>query len=221
MAIPMVEEKPFLFRAEKIAYWFFRLNGCFSLENFLVHAEIPNQGGTEVDVLGIRLPYRKELSLSEHPMDDHPLFTSQEPKIDIIIADATIGRYCKVNSPWTDPAKPNMRRILRVLGMFATEQEENEACRRLYEKQFYQDEQYRINIFALGKERNTELPPAIIQVTWEEVLVFIHQRFVTYEDYKTQNIQWDDTGKNLFQNALNFYNNQEKFVTETIRHMIN
>ncbi len=214
-------EKPFYFSAEKVAYWFFRLNGCFSLENFLVHPEIPDVGGTEVDVLGVRFPHRRELSLSEHPMEDHKIFTSRPPKIDVVIADATVGKYCKVNSSWMDEARPNMQRILRVLGVFTTEYEiEKKVLEMLYRDFVYEDEQYRINIYALGKTIDEELPNAVMQITWNQVLAFIHQRFITFEDYKRQHEQWEDTGKNLFCTAQKFHNKVEEFTTNTTKNLI-
>jgi hypothetical protein len=213
-------ETPFYFSAEKVAYWFFRLNGCFSLENFLVHPEIPDDGGTEVDVLGIRFPFRRELSLSQHPIADHPIFTSRDPKIDIVIADATVGKYCKVNSSWMDKTKPNLQRILHVLGVFDMEHEEK-VLKNLYKDFVYEDEQYRINIYALGKKKDTGLPSKVMQITWKEILSFVHQRFITYEDYKRQHDQWEDTGKKLFLKATERRDSPENFISYTITHMIN
>jgi len=54
---------------EKVAYWFFRLNGCLTLVNFVVHPDLirrdePRSQWTDVDILAIRFPHRKELLTS-------------------------------------------------------------------------------------------------------------------------------------------------------------
>ena len=107
----------FTFSCEKIAYWFFRLNGCLNLTNFLIRPERPDRGGAEIDVLGVRFPERKELALSGDPMDDHKLFTKREKKLDIIIAESKKG-LCDINDLWLKPELRNMERILHVLGIF-------------------------------------------------------------------------------------------------------
>ncbi len=49
---------------EKIAYWFFRLNGFLTIENFVVHPELISDGTsqrTDADILAVRFPYEKNL----------------------------------------------------------------------------------------------------------------------------------------------------------------
>ena len=43
-------------KTEQLAYWFFRLNGCLTIVNFLVHGERRGREGTDADILAIRLP---------------------------------------------------------------------------------------------------------------------------------------------------------------------
>ena len=45
------------YEPEKIAYWFFRINGCLTITNFLVHHERRGHFSTEVDVLAVRFPH--------------------------------------------------------------------------------------------------------------------------------------------------------------------
>jgi hypothetical protein len=45
--------------AERIAYWYLRLNGFFLLENF-VHHETPERRGADADLLAVRLPNARE-----------------------------------------------------------------------------------------------------------------------------------------------------------------
>ena len=41
---------------ETIAYWFFRLNGCATITNFVVHPDRRGSQRTDVDVLAVRFP---------------------------------------------------------------------------------------------------------------------------------------------------------------------
>jgi len=46
---------------ETIAYWFFRLNGCATITNFVVHPDRRGSQRTDVDVLAVRFPYWHEI----------------------------------------------------------------------------------------------------------------------------------------------------------------
>ncbi len=45
---------------EKVAYWYFRLNGFLQIENFVVHPTRQGSQRTDADLLAIRFPDRKE-----------------------------------------------------------------------------------------------------------------------------------------------------------------
>lgn len=80
------ERQDFLFSCEKTAYWFFRLNGCLVLDNFLIHHERKGHEGTEIDILLVRFPLPHELLLSGEGMPDHPIFNSKS-KVDIVFVE--------------------------------------------------------------------------------------------------------------------------------------
>lgn len=87
---------------EKVAYWFFRINGCLTIENFVLHPERHEEGSsqiTDADLLAVRFPYGAELGLFSDHMEDHKAFESNE-KINLIIAEIT-REPCKLNGPWT------------------------------------------------------------------------------------------------------------------------
>lgn len=141
---------------EKIAYWFFRLNGCATITNFLVH---PDQGGsqrTDVDVLAVRFPYRAELWTSGDPMEDHPVFKS-DGKIDIIFAEVKHGP-CRLNGPWTNQSDENMQRTLYAVGAFEPHRA-SEVAEALYRVGCYQDDIYRVRLFAVGDRKITQSFP--------------------------------------------------------------
>jgi len=210
-------KKPeFNFTIEKIAYWFFRLNGCFILENFLVHHERGGREGTEVDILSTRFPFRKELQLTGEAMPDHAIFDS-DGKIDIMLAEVKKGR-CDINPSWLDPDLKNMERILFVVGAVPSDQV-IEVANTIYSDSYYENTSYRFRLFAIGEETNSELSKRIIQIEWTEVLLFIHDRFLSYWRYKTQHRQWDSTGHRLFLLTKKFKHNPELFASHIISKM--
>ncbi|MFA7408001.1 MAG: hypothetical protein WCY93_09340 [Anaerolineaceae bacterium] len=197
---------------EKVAYWFFRLNGCMTIENFVVHPDYRSASQrTDVDVLGVRFPHRAELLTSGTAMKDHACFSSKD-KIDVFLAEVKHG-MCRLNGPWTNPPDENMFRVLYAIGAFPLEQVPIVA-QALYDQGMYLDNQYQVRLFAIGNEKNSNLLPDVIQLEWGEILDFIYLRFVNYRDPKAHHEQWDSTGKRLFWYAIHM--TIEEF-TETIK----
>ena len=44
--------------------------------------------------------------------------------------------------------------------------------------------------------------PEVPQISWNEILSFIHLRFQSYRQQKSAHVQWDDCGKLLWDLAL-------------------
>jgi hypothetical protein len=202
-------------KTEQVAYWFFRLNGCMNIVNFLVHHEQRGREGTEVDILAVRLPHRRELAMSGEPMRDHPIFDS-DGQIDVIIAEVKTGR-CDLNGPWTDPDKQNMHRVLYALGAFPEDQVSIVAD-SLYERQFYANDQFRVRLFAVGQTMNPGLSAQVVQLTWEQILTFIYERLKRYWRIKAQHRQWDRHGELLYRKQGQ-HRTAEGFVQDILARM--
>lgn len=186
---------------ECVAYWFFRLNGCLTITNFVVHPDGRGGQRTDADILAVRFPHRSELRGAERLMVDHKdLQPPDGDRIVFVIAEVKTGR-CRLNGPWTQPDAGNMQRVLHAIGMLP-EELVPEAASRLYQSGSYSDDRQTIRLFAIGRERDDELLPAVTQLTWDELLSFIHSRFNHYRRQKSQHEQWDDTGKQLYEWAL-------------------
>ena len=56
----MAEEIGPMLTTEKVAYWYFRLNGYFQMENFIVHPTGKGGQRTDADLIGVRFPHRAE-----------------------------------------------------------------------------------------------------------------------------------------------------------------
>ena len=196
---------------ETIAYWFFRLNGCATITNFVVHPDQRGSQRTDVDVLAVRFPHRAELWTSGEPMPDHPVFHS-DGRIDMIFAEVKHG-LCRLNGPWTNPSDENMQRVLFAVGAFNLPRVV-EVAQALYHQAFFADDTYRVRLFAVGERKNDAIPPAAVQLTWDEILMFIFERFTSYRAQKAHHSQWDRTGTRLYDLASR--QTREEFV-ETVR----
>src|SRR2546423_1250095 len=51
-------------KPELLADWFFRLNGCATIQNFVLHPNLAGSQRTDVDLIAVRFPYRNELAQS-------------------------------------------------------------------------------------------------------------------------------------------------------------
>jgi hypothetical protein len=202
------------FNPERVAYWFFRLNGCLQIENFAVHPDADserNQMRTDADMLGVRLPYRNELG-----MEDTPLFSDQRGRTLAFVAEVKQGGRCRLNGPWSNPKKANLPRVLSAMGCFPPERVDNVA-KALYENAIYEDERVLFRMVALAAERNdyyTRKKPNILQVTWNDVLTLIHHRFRTYRMQKMDHGQWDRTGHLLW--GFSEKKDSARFVEEVL-----
>src|SRR5712692_9036231 len=87
------------YRTTKLAYWYFRLNGFLTMENFVVHPQNKGPHQTDADLYGVRFPHRTELKMT----DDIP-FIDKNKKPLFVLVEITSGE-CKLNGPWMDKGK--------------------------------------------------------------------------------------------------------------------
>ena len=135
---------------EAVAYWYFRLNGCLQMENFVIHPDPDcdpslNQARADADLIGVRMPWRNEKGMQ----DDSNIFEDQNNKILIYFAEVKTGKRCTINGPWSNPERLNLPRALRAIGC-VPEQRVDEAAEHLYKYCFYEDELVVIRVMAVG-----------------------------------------------------------------------
>lgn len=101
---------------EKVAYWYFRLNGFLQIENFVVHPERRGAQRTDADILGVRFPFRAE-RLFDNPhdimRDDEARLSLSADQIDVVIAEVKTNQPCTLNGPWTREDDQNVHRVWR------------------------------------------------------------------------------------------------------------
>src|SRR5262245_32373720 len=100
---------------EALAYWFFRLNGCFVIPNFLLHKAGGGGQLTEFDLLAIRFPHRSELASTGSPMCDDPI-TEGANSPQLFIVECAGGR-CKVNELWGKKERDKVEHLLDAVGI--------------------------------------------------------------------------------------------------------
>lgn len=180
--------------SEQVAYWYLRLNGFFTIPNFIIHPDRGRNQRTDVDILGVRFPFRQELS----GMKDDNFLSRYDEKPLIILAEVKIGR-CNLNGPWTDPEKQNMQRVLRAIGAIKHEGVDKIA-NDLYEQGRAEESIFSVSLLSIGNEINQEIAerfPKVPQITWGQIFDFIYNRLYQFRLQKVSHGQWDTVGKHL------------------------
>ncbi len=178
---------------ERLAYWYFRLNGFLTTENFIVHPDEGRNQETDADLLAVRFMHRAENLVT--PMQDDPRVADCSSFPNIIIAEIKTGR-CALNGPWTDPARMNMERVLRAIGC-VDEQDVQQAASCLYINGLWQNGSVCVRLFSVGEEKSQLVIPVTQQLTWSEIIQFIIERFREYKQQKSSVGQWSADGKKL------------------------
>jgi hypothetical protein len=207
------------FLTEEVAYWYFRLNGCFTIQNFVVHPDYVDANRsqrTDADILAVRFPLRRE-DPRDAPMRDSDKVRCEEPLL--IIAEVKL-RTMELNGPWKKRERKNIQRVLRAVGLYSDDEIENVA-EALYRRHRFVGSNSEVRMFVLGDEGAEELKqsrPEVFTVQWNEALGFIYDRFDRYRQIKADHKQWGDAGRRLYDAAVNG-SDKDTFV-ESIRNRL-
>ncbi len=192
---------------EKVAYWYFRLNGFLQIENFVVHPGRYGSQHTDADLLAVRFPHRAERLFDDpHDImadDEHRLSLSRD-LIDVLIVEVKRNQPCTLNGPWTRQDQHNVHRVLAAIGCLPPDRIEAAAAHIYRAGCHLSDTPLRIRLVAVGRDRSDDLAaayPEVTQLLWAEMLAFIWDRFHRYRQQKTQVDQWDPEGRKIKQLA--------------------
>jgi hypothetical protein len=185
--------------SEKLAYWYFRLNGFFGNENYSIHDKLRSPlFATEIDYIGIRFMNRKELldfSSDEWMQDDYEseLF-NQCIETDVIYIALAEAKKSVPNINKSQRNYVNIEKILSALGCFRKE----DIChiaKEISEIGFSRRGCLYITFVTIGTKsknaRNTVKYQDIPIITWDEVKRFLHKRFTEYREEKKRFGEWD------------------------------
>ena len=188
---------------ERLAFWYLRLNGFLTITNFLVHPETRRDYSTEVDVLGVRFPFRAENMT--RPMKDYDLFTKERKRVYLVIAEVK-NSACGLNGPWAKREARNMEKVLAAIGVFPRD-DESRVAESLYTQGRFVDDRHILTLLCIGRSPSSDLEeryPLVPQLTFDAILRFIHGRLVDYLNEKAQHEQWDRYGKALWNTVDSF-----------------
>jgi len=208
---------------EKVAYWYFRLNGFLQIENFVVHPTRRGGQRTDADLLGVRFPFRAE-RLFDDPndimADDEERLALSRDVIDVVIAEVKTNQPCTLNGPWTRADRQNVHRVIAAIGCLPSDHVEKAAA-DIYRAGIHSSKfGVRIRLVAVGRERSAELSatyPNVVQLAWPDVLAFIWERLHRYRQQKEQVDQWDAPGRTI--KSLADSNGSDGFISEAMRCM--
>lgn len=208
---------------EKVAYWYFRLNGFLQIENFVVHPERRGSQRTDADLLAVRFPFRAERMFDDPNdimADDMDRLALSGEMVDIVIAEVKTNQPCTLNGPWTQQEQQNVHRVLAAIGCLPPDRIEAAAA-DIYRTGFHQSDALRIRLVAVGRNRSEDIAvayPEVTQLLWADMIAFIWDRFHRYRQQKTQVDQWDPEGRKIKELADRSEDAQE-FIRYTLRLM--
>ncbi len=208
---------------ERVAYWYFRLNGFLLLENFIVHDVRTGGQKTDIDLIGIRFRNRRELFCDDTEMkDDKENLEFSDDVDEIVIVEVKTNQSCTFNLSWVEEKKKNIQRIISAIGCVPKEKIDDVA-ESIYKSGFFKDDIFRIRIVAIGRSINEGLRhqlPKALQMTWNDVLGFMWERFRKHKKHKRSLDQWRQDGKDL----LNLFErnevSKENFISSGLAAML-
>lgn len=206
--------------SEQLAYWYLRLNGFLTIENFVVHPDTGDSQRTDVDILAVRFPHRSELALGMEPMEDDERILIDR-RSSLVFLTEVKRRRCELNGPWVRPDDQNIHRVLAATGV-VPKQRIKRAAMSLYQSGQYRTRQWCVSLLCIGAEPNEDLRrrlPSVPQITWQESLNFIWQRFRRYRRQKVSHGQWNSAGHELWELAETATDHRS-FERSVIGHMM-
>jgi hypothetical protein len=181
---------------EWLALWYLRLNGYFTLPNFIAHGRPGTL--TEVDVLGVRFPHSEEPKFKDDPGLKIP-----NDRIDIVFAEVKGKKIEDLNGPWSSPEKGALDYVLKRVGVAPAEQVKGLAT-DLYKKRNAEIDGYRIRIVCFADTISDGLlKQDVTFISWAQALDFIRNRFQGNARLKQDHEAWDDFGKYLWTALVN------------------
>jgi hypothetical protein len=169
-------------RFETFVTWYLRLNGYFTVPNFVVHAGDDQSrirgdvvgNRTELDTLAIRLPYSREKSGTQFPMHD-ALIHGPPGKFDVVFAEVKSGNSKSPNKSWQREERvSDIAYMLRFLGWHKDETKIQEAARKLQHNFSFEEAHLRMRyiIFSETVDR-TWSGRGVQYITFDECILFL------------------------------------------------
>jgi hypothetical protein len=180
-------------KPEALAQWYLRLNGFFTITNFVVHPTRRGSQLTDGDIVGVRFPHRAEFP--DGPGADEEVFRRIDSRPYFVLVEVKRG-FCHLNQSWQMPNEPIVA-LLQDLGPFAKCQVQ-EVASKLIGNGCYDAETLHASLLFIGSKFDSALPTNAPKKSWSELIRFIFDRFSEYHRVKADHEQWDNLGKELW-----------------------
>lgn len=194
-------------KPETLAHWYVRLNGFFTVTNFVVHPRRKGSQLTDGDIVGVRFPHRAEFP--DGPGADDSIFRCVGTRPLFLLAEVKRGR-CELNPSWRTPPHEPVIALLQDLGPFP-ECTVREVTSHLLCHGRHEANGIHVMLFFIGTSFDTALPAGAPRRTWVDVISFIHERFSEYRRIKADHEQWDILGQRLWRH-FKVSRSREEFV---------
>lgn len=169
--------------AEELAYWYFRFNGFFLLNNYVSHpGDRGDNSHSDSDLLGVRMPYSREvvgLNTNEDICGQLSANLIDEKNPNLII-----GLICEVKggeNPFVI-GTANLLSQIRRLGFFTDEEKINEVVERLTNNPSIEEDNFKIiKVIVCRGDNGVDIPESWIRINLEHILNYIsNERFKRY-----------------------------------------
>lgn len=213
---------------ERLAYWYFRLNGFLGNESYIIHRQrnSPNHA-TDIDYVGVRFMHRKELYENKDNWmkdDENSKLFKYRPTGKLFICLAEIKQSTpNINSTWTDENLNTLEQLLLSIGCISLKHV-SKVVKNLQKKGYCNIYKTYITFVAVGNSNQSIRIPydKIPIISWEEILDFIYNRFKDYKVEKSNLKEWSNFGeaKQLKELAVNSrdVNEFQASITITAEH---
>lgn len=201
---------------ERFVASYLRLNGYFTVPNFIVHADDPERvlngcvgNYTETDIIGVRMPYSQEITGPLQIANHCLLVDGANGRTDIVIAEVKSGANNRPNSVWSgSSAKEVARYIVRFVGLH-TEVEIPAVGDAVATGFRYEDWRCRFRYILFADDLNPHYQgKGVSYITFEQAIEFIVS--IRGQCWIEKNIgvasahhQWDDLLTEVFRIANN------------------
>jgi len=169
---------------ERFIGWYLRLNGYFTIDNFIVHAaddptRISNDrigNYTEIDILGVRMPYSREVTGCLYVANHEPLVNESERRFDVVIAEVKSGNDNRPNPVWRNGDNPiPIEYIVRFIGLHECDDEISEIASTLLSRYTYEeDDKCHIRYIVFSKVANPHWQSqGVTYITYDDIIQFL------------------------------------------------
>ncbi|MBS0157379.1 MAG: hypothetical protein JSS26_02175 [Nitrospira sp.] len=200
-------------KPEALAQWYLRLNGFFTITNFVVHPTHKGSQLTDGDIVGVRFPHRTEFQ--DGPGGDEEEFQHINNRLYFVVAEVKRG-LCVMNQSWKMSGQEPIVALLQDLGPFA-KCHVLDAASNLLSNGCYNTETLRASLLFIGSKFDPTLPTNALKKSWLELLEFIFARFSKHHQVKTDHDQWDNLGKELFKHFNETHASQQAFCRAVMK----